>query len=164
MLWRAARCLRLCARLLSPLSVMFAQLRTGWNETSHSCHYSYRLKSRLMLWRAARCLRICARLSSPLSVMLPHLRIRRYKITNSCHDIYPLKHSWRSLVGINSFRLFLISFISFPVIISLWFMLSDFNLFSFYLSPVESWTFFAAYFITLIVISNSKVENRQFLF
>ena len=37
--WRAARCVRLCDRLSNPLSVMLGQLIIRANKTSHSCRY-----------------------------------------------------------------------------------------------------------------------------
>ena len=40
MFWRAARCLRPCDRLSSPLLVIFEQLIIKANETSHRCRYS----------------------------------------------------------------------------------------------------------------------------
>ena len=38
MVWRAARCLRPCDRVLSFLSVMLLHLRTGGVEISNSCY------------------------------------------------------------------------------------------------------------------------------
>ena len=40
MVWRDARCLKACVRLLSPPSVMFGQLIVKGNEMSYCCHYS----------------------------------------------------------------------------------------------------------------------------
>ena len=42
--WRTPRCLILCDRLLSPLSVMLGHLIIRVNETSQSCHYSLHSK------------------------------------------------------------------------------------------------------------------------
>ena len=39
-MWRAARCLRPCDTLSSPLSVIFSQLRIRRHETSSSCCYN----------------------------------------------------------------------------------------------------------------------------
>ena len=40
MVWRAARCLRPCDRVLSPPLAIFLHLEIRRNETSHSSHYS----------------------------------------------------------------------------------------------------------------------------
>ena len=45
MLRRDIRYLRPCNRLLSPSSVIFAQLIMGASETSHNCHYSLLVKA-----------------------------------------------------------------------------------------------------------------------
>ena len=45
MVWRAARCLRPCDRLLIPPSVMLLQLITRANETSYSSPYSLLVES-----------------------------------------------------------------------------------------------------------------------
>ena len=42
MVCRAARCLRLCDRFLSPRLVMLANLLIRANKMSHICHYSLR--------------------------------------------------------------------------------------------------------------------------
>ena len=38
--WRNARCLRLCDRLSSPMSVMLRQLQIRGNEINKGCRYS----------------------------------------------------------------------------------------------------------------------------
>ena len=124
MVWRAARCLMSCDRLLSPLSVILLQLRVVRNEMRWAIVdvvIVYLLKSRMMVWRAARCLRPCDRLSSPPLVTLLHLRVRRNQTSNCCHYSYFLKLIWSSFTIFNPFRLSFTSFISFLVTILLCF-------------------------------------------